>query len=304
MKKNILMLGGFGFLGKNLIEVFKNKYNIIVFDHLKNNMDSVISYSGDFSNANDLEIIFINHRIDLVFHLISNTTPGSSNKDIVYDIEKNLISTINLLELMKKYSIPKIVFTSSGGTIYGKINSPNGFAMENDPTFPICSHGICKLAIERYIYLFSYLYGIDYLILRISNLYGKYHTSNNLGFINVSLRKILSEKKMEVWGNGEIIRDYIFVEDCVQIIRDLLEKNVNNEVFNIGSGEGHSINEIINIIRGFNCDFTIEYKKGRNFDVDKVILSIKKLKRINDFQFTNIEDGIKKTITWMNKDGE
>lgn len=301
MKKNLLMLGGLGFLGKNLVQVLKNSYNIIIFDHKKINAEDTLSYAGDFTNAEDLKIIFKNNKIDLVLHLISTSTPGSSNDDMSFDINTNLVATVKLLELMKKHSAPKIVFISSGGAIYGKINPRTNLIDENYQTNPLCSHAICKLAIEKYLYLYNYLYNINYLILRVSNLYGEHHRSKKLGLINIALKKILNGETVEIWGDGEIVRDYLCVNDCAMIIKTLLEKNINNEIFNVGSGQGYTINEIINKIKNIHGDFAVEYKKGRDFDVPKIILNIEKLKKIVNFQFTDINSGIAKTLNWLKK---
>jgi len=301
MKKNLLILGGSGFLGKNLVEVLKGSYNIIIFDHKEIQADGILSYAGDFANAEDLEIVFKDNKIDLVMHLISTTTPGSSNNNIIFDISTNLIPSVKLLDLIKKYNIPKIVFISSGGAIYGKIGKEITSVSEDYPTDPLCSHAIGKLAIEKYIHLYNNLHGIDYLILRISNLYGEHHQSNTLGLINVSLKKILQGETIEIWGDGEIIRDYIYVNDCVRIIKMLLDKDVKNEIFNVGSGQGYSINQIVDKLKKSCGKFTVEYKPGRDFDVPRIVLNIEKLKEIVDFQFTNIDEGINNTYNWLKK---
>ncbi|MFH1366673.1 MAG: NAD-dependent epimerase/dehydratase family protein [Patescibacteria group bacterium] len=296
MKKNILILGGLGFIGQNLIEVLIDEYDLVVYDRQKlSKNQNFLYYTGDFTKKEDLERVFKENKIDLVIHSISTTIPSSDN--IVHDINSNLFGTINLLELMKMYSVPKILFISSGGTVYGLIDKNS--IDENYPTDPICSHGINKLAIEKYIYLYHHLYNIDYLILRLSNPFGEYHTSDKQGLINVILKKIIKKEKITIWGDGGIIRDYIYIKDCAKIIHELIKDNISNQLINVGSGQGHSINEILAIIRNCVGNFEIANENARNFDVPKIVLDISKLKSLIKFQLTPIEEGINNTYKWL-----
>lgn len=297
MKSTILILGGLGFIGQNIIEELQGEYNLIIFDHSKAPINLSHAYiQGDFTKKDDVEAIFKNHKVDIVLHAISTTIPASNNT--VLDIDSNLTGTINLLEFMRKYSVPKIVFLSSGGTVYGLVDDQNS-ADEDHPTYPISSHGIIKLAIEKYVYLYHHLHHINYLILRLSNPFGEKHSSDKHGLINIMLKKIINKEKITIWGDGKIIRDYIYVKDCVKMIHTLINKNITDQIINIGSGQGHSINDILLIIRKQVGDFEIEYEDARRFDVPKIILSTHKLQTILNIQLTPIEEGISKTYAWL-----
>lgn len=297
MKKNVLLIGGFGFLGRNLLEALESDYNVIVFDRgVPPDVQNIVSFRGDFTNKDDLEQVFHKSAIDLVIHCVSTTIP--SNTDIIFDIHSNVIGTIQLLELMKKYSVPKIVFLSSGGTVYGVIEETQSVD-ELHPTFPICSHGISKLTIERYIHLYHHLYKIDYLILRLSNPFGEHHISDKHGFINVALKKIVHHEAIEVWGDGEVVRDYVYVKDCASIIKELLQKNISNEIFNVGSGTGLSINQILSLLEKKYGKLNVRWQEKRNFDVPKIVLNITKLQSIIKHQFTPLERGIHHTYDWL-----
>ncbi len=234
----------------------------------------------------------------MVIHLISTTIPLISNQNIIYDIQSNLVNTIKLLNMMNHYQIKNIVFPSSGGTVYGILKSEN---KESDQTMPICSYGIMKLIIEKFIYLYNYLYGINFLILRPSNPFGEYHQNTLQGLINVVLKKIQNGEIVEIWGDGSVVRDYIYIKDLVKIMVDLIEKKVQNEIINIGSGRGYSINEILNIIRHEIGDFPLVYKEARKVDVQSSILNIDKLRTFLDVNLINIKKGIKKTYEWLTK---
>ena len=264
MKKKILILGGFGFIGTNLTEELlkRGDFNIVIFeakDVTIQNPDLlkyITVYYGDFNNEKDYEIIFQENQINCVIHLIGMNVPLLSNENIMYDINFNLINTIKLLNIIRQYKVKKVVFLSSGGTVYGILKNEH---KESYPTNPISSYGILKLTIEKYFYLYNYLYEINYLILRPSNPYGKYHKNSQQGLINVILKKILNGETVKIWGDGLIIRDFIYIKDLVRIIVDLIEKNIQNEIINIGSNKGYSINNILNIIKKEIGDFPLKY---------------------------------------------
>lgn len=312
IKKNVLILGGLGFIGRNLIEEFlvNDKYSLIIFDSPNNPFQKTMqdknikSYTGDFSCQSDVEKVFKENKIDIVIHLISSTVPaGFCGEYVINDIESNLAPTVRLLELMKKYQVAKIIFASSGGTIYGLPLKHDSLTTikESHQNNPICSHGVIKLAIEKYLYLYQYLHGIEYLILRIANPYGEYHLSNSQGLINVALKNIVNKKTVVIWGNGEVVRDYIYIKDCVKIISFLIEKGVVNKTLNIGSGIGFSINEIIAKIKKITRNFDFKMESSRQFDVPRAVLNIDELKSIIDFTPTDIETGIENTYKWLLK---
>ena len=306
MVKKILIFGGFGFIGTNLTEELINRggYEIFIFE-AKNAMiqnsdllQKTEVYYGDFNNVEDFEVIFKEQMIDIVIHLINTNNPSSSNKNIIFDINSNLINTINLLNTMAKYNCKNIVFLSSGGTIYG-VSKDRKKMNETDSKNPISSYGIVKLTIEKYLHLYNILYGLNYLILRPSNPYGEYHNSQKQGLINVILKKIIKGETVEIWGDGTVVRDFIYVKDLVKIIVDLIESKIQNDIFNIGSGIGYSINDIIEITQKKMGNFKLEYKDARKVDVPHLVLNIDKLERYLDLNLISIEEGIKKTSEWL-----
>ena len=119
--------------------------------------------------------------------------------------------------------------------------------------------------------------------------------------INVIIKKILNGETVKIWGDGLIIRDYIYIKDLVRIIVDLIEKNIQNEIINIGSNKGYSINNILNIIKKEIGDFPLKYLESRKADVPYLILNINKLKSFININLTSIEEGIKRTYNWLEK---
>ena len=304
--KNCVIYGGGGFIGSHLCdELLKNGFNVTVFDKLNfnhsniaHNISSIKIIEGDFNNVVDLRNSL--KEIDIVFHLVSSTLPATSNQNPVYDVETNLISTLKLLNLSKESGVKKVVFISSGGTVYGypeKIPIP-----ENHPRKPICSYGIVKKTIEDYLFMFYKLYGLDYYIFRLSNPYGE--RQNPLvaqGVIPVFLRKLFLKEKIEIWGNGEIIRDYIYINDVVRLIVKSLDIKIENQIFNISSSIGVSLNELLMIMgKIVNINPDILYKEARTVDVSVNVLDNSLARKTFDWNpETDLNTGIKKTLQYI-----
>jgi UDP-glucose 4-epimerase len=304
----ILLLGGFGFIGTNILNYidnnFPDKYSVIVIDRISSNLikkdykcvEKV--FAGDFSDNIFIESIFGLFHFDYVIHLISSTVPASSD-NIVFDIESNLIPTIHLLNIMKKNKVFNIIYLSSGGAIYGECNDKVAHREEDDLQ-PVSSYGIVKSTVEKYLFHFQKLHDIKPLVLRLSNPYGPFHYSMKQGIINVALRKALNKEPLIVYGDGEAKKDYIYINDFCIILFSLMDMDIFNEVFNVGSGEVLSLNHILLKIKTQLTDLKWENKPANKYDVLYFELNTSKLKKvIGDFSFTSFEDGLLKTIEWL-----
>jgi UDP-glucose 4-epimerase len=237
---------------------------------------------GDFGDFSLLEEAVSN--VDVVFHLICTTLPKTSNDDIAYDVASNVVPTLKLLDSARKFGIKKVVFFSSGGTVYGipeKIPIP-----ENHPNNPICAYGIHKLTIEKYLHLYYVLHGLDYSVMRVANLYGENQRSDRgQGVVPVFIDKMLRGEAIEVWGEGTVVRDYIYVDDVVDAAIKIAEYSEGRKVFNIGSGCGISINDVIvEISRQLKCKPLIEFKPARSLDVPVNVLDISQAKKELDWR--------------------
>lgn len=275
----VLILGGCGFIGKHLVQALsEDRTPLVVFDiHAQPDLSSqaCIFIQGEFSELEKLEAVIGQHRITHVIHLVSTTLPKSSNEDMPYDLSSNVIQTLHLLDLCVRYRVKKILFMSSGGTIYG---APSYVPVdESHPQNPICSYGISKLAIEKYLFLYHHLYGLSYVALRAANPYGPgQNPLSGQGIIPTFVQKMCADQPLEVWGDGSTIRDYIDVRDLVKLTRLAL---VSNEVgsFNAGSGTGVSINDLIRSIAAVvRKRPNVLYKPQRAFDVPAITLDCSK----------------------------
>lgn len=300
---NILFIGGAGFIGSNLIQKIIKKqpsdYSIFILEPKRINTDNFIGtnisiINGTLSDISLLNQIIVDNKINIVVHLASTLLPNSTFEDFKQDFENIVLPTFQLIQLCGKRNI-KFIYFSSGGTIYGNNKTSRPFK-ESDELAPISYYGLSKQIIENYILFEHKTNNVEYLILRPSNPYGKGQSINGKqGLIAVSLGKILSNQTIEIYGNGTQIRDYIYIDDLSEIFYLLLKINVSNDIFNISSGIGYTINDILKILKNtVKENISIEYASSRISDVSNVILDNSHLKKIISFNITPIEEGISK----------
>jgi UDP-glucose 4-epimerase len=301
-----LVLGGGGFLGSHLSEaLLAQGYAVRIFD--RPNLLRFKSFHGN----QDLEWVegdFINREhvadavsgCDFIFHLVSTTLPRSSNENPAYDIETNVISTVHLLEVATKKQVRKIIFVSSGGTVYGV---PKEIPIkESHPTEPICSYGISKLAIEKYLSLFHLLHGLEYCVLRLANPFGeRQRIAAAQGAVAVFLDKALRNENIEIWGDGSVVRDYFHVSDAVSALTKALVYDGTDRVFNVGSGVGKSLIEILAAIEDLlGTPVKRTYLPARAFDVPISVLDISKAAALLKWTpQTPFAEGLSRTAQWL-----
>ena len=303
---NITVLGAAGFIGTNLIKYLERNINnqiqavdedLRYFDACGFD-DKVRIVERNFSK----ETVFVDllEGQDVVYHLISTNNPTSSNKNIGADIADNVLLTIDVLEACVKTGVSKVIFISSGGTIYGdKAPIP---IRETYETNPINTYGIQKLTIEKILYLYHRMYKLDYRIVRLANPYGPYQRPNGkLGVITTFIYHALNDGKLAVYGDGTVIRDYIYIDDAIMGICKIVDYDGEYKVFNLGNGKGTSINEIIDVIRKVvEESVVVTYLPGRSVDVPVNILDITRYLNVCGYtSFVEIEEGIRKTMEFL-----
>ena len=307
--KTILLLGGFGFIGTNIIKFVDNnkelseEYQFIVFDRIDHHPHGVQFnsirkvYVGDFSDETYLDQIFSENEISFVIHSLSSTVPATS-ANARFDVESNLISTLKLLDVMNKHDVKDIVYISSGGAIYGDVLQK--VHNEEDAVYPKSSYGVVKLAIEKYLLSYSELYGFRTLILRLSNPFGKYHYNERQGVINIAIRKSLRKEPLEIWGDGEGVKDYIYIEDFCAALFALIKEGIESTVYNVGGSLPLSVNDIVERISEIDPEFKAEHVKASALDVQSFELDITKLrKKIGKLPFRRFGDSLRETYEWQ-----
>ncbi|XOQ56660.1 MAG: Epimerase domain-containing protein [Lactobacillus delbrueckii] len=237
---------------------------------------------------------------DIAYHLASTVFPGDSNKNIPAELNSNIVVTAKLLDACVKPNVKKVVFLSSGGAVSGKKGTCP--IVEDTVTYPISSYGVEKLTIEKLLYLYRYQNGLDYRIIRLANPYGPYQRPNGrLGVVTTFIYKALTDGLLEVYGDGTAVRDFIYIEDAVRGILNIVNGESELRIFNLGLGKGTSVNQVIDTIKTtIRKDLIVEHIASRSTDVPINFLDISRYeKNYDELNPLNLEDGIRKIAQFM-----
>ncbi len=309
MKKRFLILGGAGFIGSHLCDALLSAgHSVRLFDRLGvppyrvfTEQEPIEWIQGDFSSTADIEKAVDGCQI--VFHLVSTTLPKSSNDDPVYDVESNVVGTLRFLDAARHAGVEKIVFVSSGGTVYGV---PQLIPIsETHPTDPVSSYGIGKLAIEKYLHLYEVLHGMEYCVLRLANPFGERQRVNAAqGAVAVFMNRAIHNQPIEIWGDGSVVRDYIYIANVVDALVKAAFYSGKERLFNIGSGQGKSLNDILAAIEVLlNRPVNRTYLASRSFDVPANVLDITHAqKHLAWSPQVSFETGLTSTFLWLSKE--
>lgn len=303
---NILIFGGGGFIGSTIADrLLQDGHALRIFERPRvppyrkfSATEQVEWLAGDLSSAHDVADAV--KGMDVVLHLVSTTLPKNSNDDPVYDVQSNLVATLRMLNAMAQHKIRKIVFISSGGTVYG---NPEYLPIdEKHPTNPLVSYGITKLAIEKYLKVYQQLHGIEYVVLRVANPYGeRQRIETAQGAVGVFLYRALSGQPIEIWGDGSVMRDYIHVSDVAEAFVKAIAYSGKEACFNVSSGRGTSLNDLVAMLQQVvDQPIDVRYSPGRSFDVPVSVLSNQlALEHLDWAPNVSMTDGIKRTAAWM-----
>lgn len=300
-----LVLGGGGFIGGHLCELLLAQGHAVRafersgFDAAAHPyLDGVEWRFGDFTREADVQPAIAGS--DVLFHLAATTLPATSNRDPVYDLESNVSSTLRLLEAARRHGLRKVVFISSGGTVYGACATLP--IPESAPTEPICAYGVHKLAIEKYLHLWHRLHGLDYAVLRVANPYGeRQRHDRGQGSIAVFLAHALRGEPIQLWGDGSVVRDYLHVADVARALALAAQADTRAKVFNIGSGVGRSLNEVLGLVEAaLGTRLVVQRSAARAFDVPASVLDVALAARELQWRpAIGMEEGLARTARWM-----
>lgn len=304
---NILVLGGDGFIGSHFVDsIIDAGHNIYVFDRFKSSKSTNLEHlkgkvhliSGELANREHLKFALANK--DIIYHFISCTNPLTSWNDPYLEIADNLKNSTQLFELAAEAGVKKIVFPSSGGTIYGL---QNGKIDETTLPKPFTPYGICKLTTEYILEYFHIKYNVSYDIYRIGNAFGPRQSANTQqGVIGVWMRHVMEGRELLVYGDDNTIRDYVYVKDVAYLMSHSLKDSASSGIYNIGSGVGISILELLQVFKTvIPKPFKYKVFPRRPSDNSSFILDPKKiLSLFPDFQFSKLEAMICETWDFYN----
>jgi UDP-glucose 4-epimerase len=306
MGEVVAVLGGGGFLGSAIVDrLLAEGHAVRVLERPRIEPyrtfaagEHVEWIEGDFGYLPDLQ--FAIKDVSAVVHLVCTTRPKSSNVEPIFDVQTNLVTTLQLLEEMRGQGIRRLIFASSGGTVYGQpLHTPID---EDHPTNPTTSYGITKLAIEKYLLLEKLLYGLQPVILRVANPYGeRQRVEYAQGVVAAFLRSALTHQPIEIWGDGSVIRDYLHSADVARAFAAALSYQGEDCVFNIGSGLGVSLNQLLQILsEQLDQDLEVIYKPARDFDVKSNILCCRRARQELHWQpEISMAHGLRRTLAWL-----
>lgn len=297
-----LVLGGSGFIGSHVVDaLLRAGCAVTVFDRgpeiFRSPLPGVTYTFSDFADQGAMSKALMGQ--DVVFHLISTTFPASANLNPKADVTGNLLGTLNLIELMNSIGISRLIYLSSGGTVYGRPEMEP--ISEDHPMRPIGSYGIVKAAVEQYLEMYRLTSGLRPLAIRAANPFGprQGHTGVQ-GVISTFMRRVIAGEPVEIWGDGSVVRDYLYVADLAELCVMAAKSDLVGAV-NAGSGKGHSLNDIIESIAGLaGYRPEIRFLPGRLVDVPSSILDISRANKFLDWSpSTSFEDAMSHTWRWL-----
>lgn len=295
----MILILGYGMIGKMLYQrLLRQNCQIKVFSNNIETSQKENFIKGNFIEIEKYENIFEN--VNTVIHLIHTTVPATSFERPVYDLETNVIPTLKMLEMMKKRNIKRLIFVSSGGAVYG--NPISDKIAENHQTNPISPYGISKLTIEKYLLFYKYNFDFQITILRPSNIYGiGQDIKKPLGLISHLIYNVFNNKEINIWGDGNSKKDYLYLDDLVDaILLVIREQHKNNFIYNISYGKSYSINQIIGQIKEItDFDINVVYGKEKKFDVQNI--SIDSFLFKNDYNWKpkfSLKEGINQIVKY------
>lgn len=298
----ILVIGGCGFIGSHVVDdLLRTGHSVRVFDRrheqFRRPLADIDYRIGDFSDKMAVAEAIMG--VDAVFHLVSTTFPGTADLDPKTDVRENLIDTLQLVETMLSLSVTRLLFLSSGGTVYGipqEIPIP-----ETHPLRPINSYGIVKGAIEQYLEMYRRTRGLSPVIIRASNPFGprQGHTGVQ-GVVSTFLSRIAKGEPIEIWGDGSVVRDFLDVRDLAELC-GVAGTSRREGVYNAGSGVGTSLNDLLETIRQVTeTEIALQYRPGRLVDVPISVLDCTIAKR--DFGWEprrTLSEGLDNAWRWL-----
>ena len=240
---------------------------------------------------------------EIVFHLLGGTNPEVSNKDPIADLQVNTVASVQLLELCRAAGVRRLVFVSSGGTVYGV---PQTVPIpETAATNPISAYGINKLMVEKYLQLYARLGGPRALSLRVANPYGPFQSPfRRQGLVAALIETVLAGRPVEIWGDGQVVRDFLYVGDLAEAMLAASLYDGPETVLNVGSGVGRSVQDVVASISAAlgRPPAAIMRKSARQADVPQNVLEVSRIERALGWSArTGWEDGLHRTADWIER---
>ena len=251
--KRILVTGGAGFIGSHVVDAYIDAgHHVAVVDNLSSGFRDFVNPNATFYEvdirSDDLAGVFEKEKPEIVSHLAAQIDVRKSVEEPAFDADINIIGSLNVLECSRKHGVSKVLFSSTGGAIYGE---PDTLPVSEEYVpRPICHYGAAKYSVEHYIFLYRHLYGLEYTILRFPNVYGpRQNPHGEAGVCSILIGLMLDGRAPTLFGFGKPLRDYVYVGDIARACLLALDKGAG-ETLNLGSGAGTSVREVFDTLQG------------------------------------------------------
>jgi UDP-glucose 4-epimerase len=300
----ILVTGGAGFIGSHVADGYlASGHDVAVLDNLstgfRHNIPSTAHfYEADIRDQDSLRRIMTEFAPEVVNHHAAQMDVRKSLDDPVFDADCNVLGSLKLLIEAQRGGVRRVIYASTGGAVYGE---PQNLPVEEShPVNPECAYGVSKHTVEHYLELFRILHGLTYVVLRYPNVFGPRQNPRGEAGVNaIFVGLILEGKTPVIFGDGEQVRDYVFVSDIVEANRLALTRG-DDEILNIGSGHGTSVNDIyrrISEILGWNRP--ADFAPARPGEIRRIYLNARKAERVLGWRPTvPFDEGLRRTVEW------
>jgi UDP-glucose 4-epimerase len=303
---NILITGGAGFIGSHITDTYiAEGHNVIIVDNLSGGVLENISQKARFYQldirSEKLEDVFQKEKIDIVNHLAAQMDVRRSVADPKFDASVNVLGGLNLFESARKHRVKKIIFSSTGGAIYGEQDYFP--ADEEHPMRPLSPYGITKLCTEKYLFFYKAVYGIDHVILRYANVYGpRQNPHGEAGVVAIFCNKMLKGEKPFINGDGKQTRDYTFVSDVVKA-NLLALKHDGSAIYNVGTSIESDVNKLFHELRNYlNPSCPEQHAQAKAGEQQRSVISFKKIEQeLGWHPAVQLDEGLRLTAEYFKK---
>lgn len=302
-QKKICVTGGAGFIGSHITDrLISDGHNVTVIDNLITGFKKNIIPKAEFIEmdirSKDLPLLFQEKKFDIVFHQAAQMNVRVSVDDPTYDSDNNITGSLNIYEAAKKSGVEKVIFASSGGTVYGEQDYHP--CDEEHPLRPISPYGIGKMVNEKYLYYYKEVFGLDYAALRYGNVYGpRQNPHGEAGVVAIFTERLLSGDQAIINGDGLITRDYIYIDDVVDANIAAMEQGVSGN-FNVTTGIEHDVNFIFRKLKEITAsDMEEVHGPAKKGEQRRACCSPAKLKAYGWTPQMEFSEGLVKTVEWF-----
>lgn len=301
---SVLVTGGAGFIGSHVADaLIEQGYDVHIIDNLSSGVEENIPPGATFHRmdirSEEVKALFARERFEILVHLAAQMDVRKSVADPQFDAEVNVLGFLNLMQAGLENGLQKVVFSSTGGAIYGEpVYVPQD---EAHPLLPLSPYGITKLTTEKYLYYYQQQYGIDFVALRYANVYGpRQNPHGEAGVVAIFSQRLLRGEEPVINGDGEQTRDYVYVGDVVRANVAAM-RYPGSGTFNVGTGVETSVNELFRIIRDHaNPQVEERHGPGKPGEQRRSVLSYSMTERELGWKpEIRLQEGLRRTVEWF-----